>query len=424
MAVDRCAENRKPGNGSLGKRPPTKLKSKDPFEFDAPRFTDFTRRKYRETKRLLDQIVLKQNPPSDDLGCEGVGLNSAGSSELSDGFWFNQVHSSHEPTSPLSPTGPLLSPGALLEEDTMMNVEEPETPASPSIRLKPTRTPGICGPSSDYGCHMSPNVSMVRPGGLRSKPGRVLTMPVAKSSLSRSCAMSADSTRYSSDTNPSRVKSGSPVTEGTDADELIAMSLGGTIRRTPLASHVAPRTATSPISRFIIERNQKQYEAKRSSPMKQSSPGPSSRLLMSEDTWTDGRISSLPSLEGWLVSSSRTDSPPRAYLSSDGPSPMKVDDFPVTDKPSTFGLRKLGMAARATRVQVAAPTTSSEPSRMPSPTVKRIRTDTHSFTAAAPSVPPERSHFAPIQKKGGAVKIEDLKKILAEHNQRLRPRKR
>jgi hypothetical protein len=305
-----------------------------------------------------------------------------------------------------------------------MNIVEPEAPASPSIRLKPKGTPGICGLSSDYGCHMSPNVSMVRPGGLRSKPRRVLTRPVASSSLSRSCAMSEDLARYSSDTSPSRINQGSPVTGGTDADEPMGMSLGGTVRRTPLASHVTPRTATSPISRFIIEHNRKLSEAKRSSPMKRSSPGPSSRLLLSEDTWTDGRISSLPSLEGWLDSSSRSDSPPLVYLPSEGPSPMKVDECPVSDHPAPIGLRKLGMAARAARVQVAAPTTSTEPSRMPSPTVKRIRTDTHSFTAAAPSVPPERNHFAPVQKKGGAVKIEDLKKILAEHNQRLRPRKR
>lgn len=54
MALDRRKREDR-----IGQRRRT-VPKRDPFDFDAPRFTDFCKPKYREAKMLLDQVVLKQ----------------------------------------------------------------------------------------------------------------------------------------------------------------------------------------------------------------------------------------------------------------------------------------------------------------------------------------------------------------------------
>jgi len=262
---------------------------------------------------------------------------------------------------------------------------------------------------------MSPNVAMIRPGGLRSKPGRVLAKSHLNSSVGKEIASpSSGVKRKSSILSREFIDSerqGSPMTTS----------------RTPLALHVTPRLPTSPISKFVLDRPSplSRGDQKHRSSVTE---GNSSKMLISEDNWTEGRISSLPSLEGWIVSSSagsHMETPPKLDCPMevlDGPSPMKIDFHPPSSHTNTAGkpaLRKLGMAARPARVQIPTTTMQSsvEPSRNPSPTLKRFRAESHAFTSAPP--PPV------IQTKPGKqVKIEDLKKILAEHNQRIRPTKK
>jgi hypothetical protein len=137
-----------------------------------------------------------------------------------------------------------------------------------------------------------------------------------------------------------------------------------------------------------------------------------------------GRISSLPSLDGWLNSSaSFLPSPPKCRL------PIEDEEQPSKPPANTAGgLRKLGLASRATRVQVQIDeqgtvpvmTTTTATSKNVSPDIKRIRTD--SKFCPAPSIPHNPITMRkPTTEK--PAKIDDLKKILAEHNQRIRPRK-
>ncbi len=279
------------------------------------------------------------------------------SSELNYDEWFQSVHPCHEPTSPISPAGPLISPdtGKRASRTNLLIIHK--TPVKPE--------------QENHEMFMSPNVSVRRPGdedkpgGLRSKPMRILTRDSSLSKRSSMHMLTSDV----SDMQMSIVKTGSTIRH-TDVD-----------------------IVTSPIRKFVLEAQQQD------------------EMLLSDDNWTIGRMSSLPSLEGWLSSSNR-ESPPKQESPKIAPA---------------CGLRKFGMGAKAERIQIPTKTDSLEASSHPSPNFKRIKADTNIFTPL-PTLQPPTDHPTrppPIVKNSKKdVKIEDLKKILAEHNQRLRPRKR
>lgn len=116
------------------------------FEFDAPRYKNFCHKKWRSTRRLLNKIVLKidESSTSEDED-EDVDEKRADANALKDGVteefsllmnfedaeqlfsksldeeegetdyeeldaWFNRFHPLHEPLRPMTPPGPLLSP--------------------------------------------------------------------------------------------------------------------------------------------------------------------------------------------------------------------------------------------------------------------------------------------------------------------------
>lgn len=120
------------------------------FEFDAPRYTNFSSKKYRETRRLLNKIVLHKEESSgsssnseteaeEDDSEHNCGGNSSSGDELElfqlgmteefnllmrietstgefndfddcDTDWFTRFHPLHEPLRPMTPPGPLISP--------------------------------------------------------------------------------------------------------------------------------------------------------------------------------------------------------------------------------------------------------------------------------------------------------------------------
>lgn len=414
-------------------------KDKDPFDFDAPRFTDFCRGKYRETKRLLDQIVLKSAPVQDENAVEENVFGTFDSSELSEGWWFEQPHHSHEPSSPLPPVGPLLSSQDLMGEGDLAPSEQPMSCFDLEMAAE-MATPSLAAASSaqrplqrldhlhsSSSAYMSPNVSVLRPGGrLRAKPGRVLA--------SRPSEQAPPPSTLSRASTPS--KRSSPMlsfdSSLSSCRDMMISGHGSPLRHSPLlASLASPRPPSSPgqthrrnlFTSRLSQLHHPTDSVQRGSPL--TTVGHSDRFR-SEDNWTDGRISSLPSLEGWLAAESRSSLLHMAMDDGDRttapPSPMNIDEAvdPVDTRPAAhLGLRKLGLGSRATRVQLPVPPSqeqaaSSTSTRNPSPCVKRIRTEPAAFTQA----PPSRST------KPGNVKIEDLKKILAEHNQRIRPRKR
>lgn len=212
------------------------------------------------------------------------------------------------------------------------------------------------------------------------------------------------------------------------------------LRRTLLQQSTTPKTTTSPISKFYLK------PPDSTDPPSTGSTANSSQLLFSEENWTidSSRLSSFPSLEGWLATASPSNregsspfhqdtnslvqsspSPPQPRLPLDEPEYEEAEN----KKPV---LRKLGMASKPGRVQIPQPpppSNSGNSTARPSPTNKRIKTDAHFFTPAPHEQPSKSVQGAaqPIliqQPKPKNVKIEDLKKLLAEHNQRLRPRRR
>lgn len=407
----------------------------DPFDFDARRFTDFSKPKYRKVKKLLDQIVLK-NPPEENIepDCNADGFDSSG---MSEGYWFEHVHHSHEPSSPLPSAGPLLSSEDLRDEpirvDSTDNFEStnsrqvvtPSVAAGTSAQKIMNRLEPLHSSSS---AHMSPNVSVLRPGGrLRAKPGRVLASRPSEHSRLQSHASTPSkrsSPMLSFDSSLSSYR------DMMISDESMQ---GSPLRHSPLmASLATPQIPSSPVRRhhrslFAAQISQEPGSVQRGSPL--TTVGHSDRFR-SEDNWTDGRISSLPSLEGWLAEESRSSLLHMALeevRDTNPPSPMRIDEGPsemmADSRPPILGLRKLGLGSRPERVQLPPPpsheNSSANSTRIPSPSMKRIRTEPTAFTQApAPSLPPKPPA------RPGNVRIDDLKKILAEHNQRIRPRKR
>jgi hypothetical protein len=97
------------------------------IEFDAPRYTNFSSAKFVETRKLLNKIVLDKD---DDEGNEDEAVSSSPKNEDEDeefekefkkffddyssdadmDEWFSRFHPLHEPLRPMTPPGPLISP--------------------------------------------------------------------------------------------------------------------------------------------------------------------------------------------------------------------------------------------------------------------------------------------------------------------------
>lgn len=165
------------------------------FEFDAPRYTNFSSKKYRETRRLLNKLVLNQDPEGTETedDKESIVDNDSNnmdttmttdndlfmwevedSSEIDE--WFDRFHPLHEPLRPSTPPGPLISP----EKRALGILNSPTSIFRPqSLKASPLKLDF----SSDLPSKASPmiNTALNTPSkgpntriGLRSKPARVL----------------------------------------------------------------------------------------------------------------------------------------------------------------------------------------------------------------------------------------------------------
>lgn len=162
------------------------------FEFDAPRYTNFSSKKYRDTRRLLNKLVLNQESETEttdntsDIAIVKTEDNSELPQEDDELFmwdfedssdideWFDRFHPLHEPLRPSTPPGPLISPEKRFYSPTLSNVFRPQ-----SLKASPLKLDF----SSDIPSKASPlvNNSINTPSkgpntriGLRSKPARVL----------------------------------------------------------------------------------------------------------------------------------------------------------------------------------------------------------------------------------------------------------
>lgn len=193
------------------------------FEFDAPRYTNFTSKKYRETAKLLNKLVL--NKDDEDCKYSGSGsdseseleldtketfyeldMNMVGSSDSDDiDEWFNRFHPLHEPLRPMTPPGPLISP-----ERSFFKLGSQSLRASPlkldfsadkPMQIHSPRGRELNTPSK------GPNTRI----GLRSKPARVLKGGNNNSidsvdNLSNNCVAGGNGNNSSIHSSPSSLK--------------------------------------------------------------------------------------------------------------------------------------------------------------------------------------------------------------------------
>ena len=164
------------------------------FEFDAPKYTNFCSKKYRETGKLLNRLILSQEDAGDDdkkkkLAGEKeetkVQLFSkddifikyddddkysspSDSDSIEIDEWFNRSHPLHEPLRPMTPPGPLISPERTTNKNNFKSLW-----TSP-LKLDFSKDPSASMRNSPR-CELNtpskgPNTRI----GLRSKPARVL----------------------------------------------------------------------------------------------------------------------------------------------------------------------------------------------------------------------------------------------------------
>ena len=428
------------------------------FDFDAPQFEDFTKPQYRHTKRLLEIAVLPpeqrsdwkvQDCPRDGLGGQDEPFDDHNFGDCGpDGGWrmeedliedwFQRHHTEHEPSSPFSPAGPLITP----ESANRANVRLYGTPRSA------TRTKGPVGQSplslGDFHTGSAPRQSIqhvstprtpLRSFGLRAKPMRVLASASDCSSSLGGIGSAMQNTA---------------LTNSTAEEESESMNTP-TMR---LSRKASTRWRVSVLTTDHLD-DIVGRDARRSSSIDgyhHSSPSGADFPLADQEEEarrdTDElrrRLStSLPSIAGW---SSIPESPPvlACGLTFDddvnylGKRPLpKESPIALAAAERDKGLRRIGLGAKALRVE--RPAVDIEDYRPPpallarpkarSPLIKRVKVDAR-FCPAPPVIksrngsPKETATssfpLAMVGKKEKPVKLDELKKLLADHNQKLRP---
>ena len=189
------------------------------FEFDAPRYTNFSSIKYRETRRLLNKLVLNQEDPEEEeppeklRKCQEIPTFSSDESD-SEAFedlisftlredsdssdideWFTRFHPLHEPLRPITPPGPLISPEKLF-------IFKPQQ----SVKASPLKLSSSGGASPKISNTMNCELNTPSKGpntriGLRSKPARVLKSNNSNTSFDSSPS-SLMRSNFSSNNNP------------------------------------------------------------------------------------------------------------------------------------------------------------------------------------------------------------------------------
>ncbi|PJF17871.1 hypothetical protein PSACC_02303 [Paramicrosporidium saccamoebae] len=381
-------------SGVVATRTPNRTKQSvktSKFEFDAPQFEDFCHPRYAGQRRLLEEAVLPAEQRTewmvDEIEEEEEETRAMETSGDSGDEWFQRPHLEHEPTSPFSPVGALISP----ERDT------PRSTTATTPRSTPRPISKSTPRSVQQDSLMSPrsfrSPTPVRGLGLRSKPQRVIPGNSGGSSLASAASPQLSSPMVMEFSQiASLVKSPTTRWQVTMAD---------------------PRSSSS-IERSVI-------------------PSLS-------DT-------SLPTITGW---SSIPETPPvlaSALFDADMAALGKRSlpkDSPMVRKELPIPLiKRIGLASRAMRVPAPEPpgvdSLTIEPIAAPprrssitvtkkrSPVIKRLRVDAR--FCPAPSVLKSKTgsrNTSPLKtvvppKKEKPVKLDDLKKLLAEHNQKLRP---
>lgn len=225
------------------------------FEFDAPRYTNFSSKKFSETRRLLNKIVLNQedntaeeeeekdegnNDDSTNSRINFISMDIVVENEDEDEFvsfniedyvdessdeideWFNRFHPLHEPLLPQSPPGPLISPERSgfkpqslrasplkLDFSNDSPAKRKQQPDFSAANNSPIKSASSFTPTADLNTpSKGPNTRI----GLRSKPARILKPANANGSSINSSPSSLIRSNFSDRISETRPKSPQNIT--------------------------------------------------------------------------------------------------------------------------------------------------------------------------------------------------------------------
>lgn len=376
------------------------------FEFDAPRYANFSSNKFRETRRLLNKLVLNQDDDSSEDSKESRinDNNTAITTDFnsdSDGFedlisfdsdssdideWFNRFHPLHEPLRPMTPPGPLISPEKLF----VFRPQPLNLKASPlKLNSADANSPKLSAVNCDLNTpSKGPNTRI----GLRSKPARVLK---SNNNLSNSSFNSSPSSlvrsNFSNNQN-SNNSSDNPLSSPT--------------RRNLVNSPVRSNILSSPI------RTNQNNMALLSSPFKNISRLSSPiRQQQQQSTLTPSRLSSTSNASSMTLSvSSLTKTFYNEQMSIvSSPTRQTNCDFD-TNSPLKMKTKFSEGISSPLRKAVGILQLEEEESKNQNNNLKKRLTSTNE------TILTKKHRPAKID-----AELEDIKKLLSQHNNRIRP---
>ena len=410
----------------------------DKFEFDAPQFEDFTQPRYLRKLQLLEQVVLPPEQRSewtvhtvDSLTQDEDGATDA------DAEWFEIAHFEHEPSSPMSPAGPLITPVYNSNYSPMDSVLVQDTP------------------------HVSSSSKRLFTGGLRSKPMRI---PRGASDASGSGSVGSLRSFYS---EMEEIKS--PTTgnrKGANARwQVVSLVDNNPTMLEENNTRMDPRTSISIERSLVGTRDSGMSRISGTSDLVIEDEKRIQSPIVPSDDELQGNMTTSPLNTNWssIPATPLLLAAPLLFLHDSNDSQhrdkSKNEDtrlgtaehdrkrsLPVSARrTSPLTRRIVGLASRAMRVPTSTATETKffdsheqstqqkaigsgyAPSPLRpriSPVVKRVKVNARFCPAPLPrsrQPSPPQQHKERISKKEKPVKLDDLKKLLAEHNQRLRP---
>lgn len=356
------------------------------FEFDAPRYTNFSSKKYRETRKLLNKLVLNREDDAeleskttgdidatDTNYCDDI-VNiteiedhevilddiSDDSSEIDE--WFNRFHPLQEPLRPMTPPGPLISPEKI-------SFNSFKSAVSLNLKASPLKL-GNQSPRIELNTpSKGPNTRI----GLRSKPARVL----------KGSNTSSSSTSTNTNTNTeNRYYSNGGGSLNSSPSSLIRTNFTNSppIQRSPIKLTSSPiRNHQSPI---ITNLN---------SPIKQNTHNLMTPTRLSINSTVSSVTLSVSSLTKTFYNS---------------------DNNQITEPTSPLKMKTKFSEGTASPLRTAVGILQIEEIDTVSVGSKKRSTETgkKSFT----NEPPKKT-------KSMNAELEDIKKLLSQHNNRIRP---
>ena len=419
------------------------------YEFDAPRYTNFGSNKYRETRRILNKLILGEteaNPEeqksvedkmevdvemnhmldSDDELSE-LSLTRSPSSSSDSGIdeWFDRFHPLHEPLRPMTPPGPQISPERRGNLRSFIGLN-----ASP-LKLD---TDGL---SSSF--TQSPNASVNTPSkgpntriGLRSKPARVLKssngpasssasptksfMNSSPSSLMRGANFFHELENRSSAKSPIRSSAMSPVRKSLTSVRNSTISGAVSNTTSPVRNSFIRNAAISPIRASNMSPTQSPVKSRINamSPVRNTAnispvrnqPQTSPSLLLSS-------TSSVISLSG--LARDILISPVKNAPTSPLKMKSKYSEGTASPLRNSIGVLQLQAETIVTKKRPADPV----------PDVPNVPKESVSHVPNVSNAAGANTASAKIRKHPKIdAELEDIKKLLSQHNSRIRPNKK